>query len=54
MPTYEYGCRQCGKEFSLVMTMAEHDRNKVVCPEFRSRKVDRRFSTFYARTSKKS
>jgi ribosomal protein S27E len=36
------------------MTMAEHDQGKVKCPGCRSKTVVQQYSTFYARTSKKS
>ena len=28
MPVYEYACRKCGKKFSEVMTMKEHETGK--------------------------
>ena len=54
MPTYEYRCDSCGKEFSLVMSMAEHGKGEVLCPDCRSDQVTQIFSTFYAKTSRKS
>ncbi|NLV25458.1 MAG: zinc ribbon domain-containing protein [Deltaproteobacteria bacterium] len=54
MPTYEYRCKDCGKDFTVVMTMAEHDRRKVLCPACKGKDVAQQFSLFYARTSKKS
>jgi len=54
MPTYEYLCSKCQKTFSVVMSMAEHDQAKVRCPACKGNKVLQQYSTFYARTSKKS
>ena len=54
MPTYEYLCKECKKGFAKVMTMAEHDKKKVKCPKCKGTKVAQQFSTFYAKTSKKS
>lgn len=54
MPTYEYHCTKCEKAFSVVMSMAEHDQTKVKCPACKSNAVVQQFSTFYAKTSKKS
>ncbi len=33
MPTYEYQCDACKHNFSLIQTIAEHDRGGVVCPK---------------------
>ena len=54
MPTYEYLCRKCGKKFTVVMSMTEHDRDQVRCPDCKSQQVVQQFSVFYAKTSKKS
>jgi putative FmdB family regulatory protein len=54
MPTYEYLCRACHKTFSKTLTLAEADKQKVVCPHCRSAKVEQRPSAFYAVTSRKS
>jgi putative FmdB family regulatory protein len=54
MPTYEYRCTKCEKVFSVVMSMAEHDQTNVRCPACGSGEVVQQYSTFYAKTSKKS
>jgi putative FmdB family regulatory protein len=54
MPTYEYLCKKCQLIFTIVMSMAEHDRSKVKCPHCQGRQVVQQYSTFYAKTSKKS
>ena len=54
MPTYEYRCQQCQKEFALVMSMKEHDQAKVKCPACQSPDVVQQYSLFFAKTSKKS
>ena len=54
MPTYEYRCRKCAKEFSLTMHIAEHDRGGITCPACRSDQVEQRYSAFFAKTSRKS
>lgn len=55
MPTYEYKCLNCGKTFSLQMSITEHDiQKKVACPHCKSENVSRIYSTFSAVTSKKS
>jgi len=54
MPTYEYRCVKCQTIFSIVLGMAEHDRAKVRCPACKSAEVVQQYSTFFAKTSKKS
>jgi len=54
MPTYDYRCRKCNRRFSLVMSISEHGRRKPVCPRCKSRRVEREFTAFFAKTSKKS
>ena len=54
MPTYEYRCQDCDKEFSLVLSMTRHDREQVVCPGCGSHRVTQKFSPFFAKTSRKS
>jgi putative FmdB family regulatory protein len=54
MPTYEYFCLTCNKTFSQVLTLAEFDKQKVVCPECHGTNVEQRPASFYAVTSKKS
>ena len=54
MPTYEYRCNACGHEFVEVHTIAEHVKAKLTCPKCKSEEVARRYSTFFAKTRKKS
>jgi putative FmdB family regulatory protein len=54
MPTYEYQCQECRKEFSLIMSIGEHGKKKPACPKCDSKKVQQQVSTFQAVTSKKS
>ena len=54
MPRYEFLCEQCQKSFELIMTMAEREKTKPVCPKCKSTKVTTQLSGFMAQTSKKS
>jgi putative FmdB family regulatory protein len=54
MPTYEYMCQKCNGLFNVILSMAEHGRGGVTCPDCGSNKVVQQFSVFYAKTSKKS
>jgi putative FmdB family regulatory protein len=54
MPTYEYRCENCAKLFSIQMSMLEHDKGKITCPDCKGNRIVQQYSTFYAKTSKKS
>ncbi|GBD31437.1 MAG: hypothetical protein KatS3mg081_1147 [Gemmatimonadales bacterium] len=54
MPTYEYRCEKCGKKFSRVESISEHGRRRPSCPKCKSTKVSQLFTSFYAKTAKKS
>ena len=54
MPVYEFTCRKCNKPFEVVRSIARYDPKKVRCPSCRSRRVERRWTSVFAVTSKKS
>ncbi len=54
MPVYEYYCDTCAKTFTLTMSIAEHDQGGVACPLCKGTSVAQRYTTFFAKTSKKS
>jgi putative FmdB family regulatory protein len=54
MPVYEYACQDCGKRFEVRERIEERQKREVRCPHCQSAKVERVFSTFYAKTSRKS
>jgi putative FmdB family regulatory protein len=54
MPIYEYRCEKCNQTFSVKMSMAEHEQGNIACPACRESRVIPHYSTFYAKTSKKS
>jgi putative FmdB family regulatory protein len=54
MPQYNFLCRACKKEFSKILTIAEHEKDKTACPHCKSKDVEQRWAAFYAVTSKKS
>jgi putative FmdB family regulatory protein len=43
MPIYEYTCRDCGTNFEELLMSA---KEAVVCRSCRSKKIERRMSTF--------
>jgi putative FmdB family regulatory protein len=54
MPLYEYVCRDCEKTFEMRRPMAEATAANVKCPSCGSTRIDRIYSSVYAKTSKKS
>ena len=38
MPQYEYLCTSCGKKFSTVLNLSEHEQNKVSAPSVVARR----------------
>jgi putative FmdB family regulatory protein len=54
MPTYEYRCSECGKQFSVTRTVSAHDKGRVACPKCGGRKVAQQFTRVFTKTSRKS
>lgn len=54
MPTYEFRCNVCKKAFSLVMKVADLELSKITCPRCGKKDVRQLFSSFFAKTSRKS
>ncbi len=53
MPTYEYRCEKCRARFSRVETISQHGKPPK-CPKCGSAKVVQIFSSFFAKTGRKS
>lgn len=58
MPQYDYRCENCRKEFTVVLSLAEHDakdkKHRVRCPKCDSVKVRRVIQSVFVTTSRKS
>lgn len=54
MPTYEFQCTKCGKEFTLTMTIRERGEQKPVCPSCGSTELESIIGRVFAKTSRKS
>ncbi len=54
MPRYEYLCLDCKKPFEKILTLAEHEKEKLVCPHCGSQKVAQQATPFFAVTSSKA
>lgn len=54
MPTYDYECKACGHQFSRVMKVEEHDKEKAKCPKCKSEDVRHVVEPVFVTTSRKS
>lgn len=55
MPAYEYTCMDCKRNFVVFLSLKEREAEPVVkCLHCSSEKVEKKFSAFTAKTSKKS
>ena len=54
MPHYEFFCHACKKLFSKILSLADYEKGRVVCPKCGSKNVEQRWSAFTVITSKKS
>ena len=54
MPTYEYRCGDCGHEFTLVLSIREHDTARKPWPRCKSENVQQAVSAVFIKTARKS
>ena len=54
MPVYEYYCDNCRRDVSVTLSISEHDKAKVACPQCGSTALRPLVSSFFSRTSRKS
>jgi putative FmdB family regulatory protein len=55
MPTYDYICKDCSKEFTVYFSIKEFEAKPTIkCPHCESANVHKELSVFTAKTSKKS
>jgi putative FmdB family regulatory protein len=54
MPTYEFYCEDCEKNFNIIISISEYENKKYECPECKGKKLQQQISLFQAITSKKS
>ncbi len=54
MATYPYHCAKCNKDFDVAMKISDAGKKKVKCPKCKGEKVQRVYSSFFAKTSRKS
>lgn len=54
MPVYEYMCLDCGKEFTVVLSVRDHEHGHAACPHCHSDQVEQQPSVCEVVTSRKS
>lgn len=54
MPAYEFLCKKCGKNVTLVLSVSEYEKKKPKCPNCKSTQLVRQISAFQVKTSRKS
>jgi putative FmdB family regulatory protein len=54
MPLYEYTCKDCSKDFTVVLTLREYECGEAECPKCKGKNVEQKPAAFFAVTSKKS
>jgi putative FmdB family regulatory protein len=54
VPIYEFECRKCGKEFSLVLSVKQHEQKEFACPACQSKEVEQLVTSTNVITSRKS
>lgn len=55
MPAYEYTCKDCKKEFTVFLSIKEFEtKPKINCPHCHSDNVEKKLTSFFTKTSRKS
>lgn len=54
MPIYEFACLDCGKDFSLTLTLREYEHVHAVCPHCKSTVIERLVTSCEVVTARKS
>lgn len=54
MPYYEYICNKCQKKFGEVLTIQEHEKQRVACPKCQSKDLSKVIEPFFAKTASKT
>ena len=55
MPAYEYTCKDCKKAFTVFLSIKEFEtKPKIKCPHCQSDNVEKKLTSFFTKTSKKS
>lgn len=54
MPTYEFTCSACGKDFTLTLSIAARANASLACPACGSKGVEQNYTAVSVKTGKKT
>ena len=54
MPLYEYFCEKCQREVTIPMTIGQHEKGGVTCPQCGGSALRPQMGTVFTQTSRKS
>jgi putative FmdB family regulatory protein len=54
VPTYEFECQKCGKEFELILSLKQYEQKEFACPACRAKEVEPLVTSTNVITSRKS
>ncbi len=54
MPMYEFFCRNCDQEVTLVLSLKEREAGEFSCPKCHGKNLEPVLSSFHAKTARKS
>src|SRR5262245_11131344 len=54
MPVYEYECRACKTRFSEAMSVDDHDKRKLQCPNCKNQNIEQVIGAAFVKATKKS
>jgi putative FmdB family regulatory protein len=54
VPIYEFECRKCGKDFTLVLSVKQYEEKGFTCPACQAKEVEQLITSTQVITSKKS
>jgi putative FmdB family regulatory protein len=54
MPSYDYRCAKCKKQFAVILSIREHDAKKAKCPKCGGKDLKQLLTSFMVKTSRKS
>jgi putative FmdB family regulatory protein len=54
VPTYEFECQKCGKEFELILSLKQYEQKEFACPACQAKEVEALVTATNVITSRKS
>ena len=53
MPTYDFYCKKCKKDFSIIISISEYEKKKFKCPKCKGKELKQQITSFQTVTSEK-